>query len=427
MPPLAGDAPRGGGGGGSGVAPIAGGAPGSEAALDDALQMEGLHERRDRDAIKQFLRTGGVGMDPATTAWCAGFVNASLARHGISGTRSGVATDFMNWGEAAKDGVRKGDVLVQPRGRGPGQTGGHVGMATGRTRVFNGRRQVEMLSGNKGDRVQRTWEDAASIVARRATEAQERQAKERAQQRDASTSGGLRPQADAVQGAGSMYDPTAPGAGAIEGGPRTASGELYDPNAYSAAIQTQLRGKFGGVGYGRNYVEQWADVTDPATGKTVRLKINDVGPLAPGRVIDLNRRAMSEFDPTMKRGVIPNLTVTPLEPGRRYTGGPVERQQQDTQPDTWGRGARPAPFMSDDGGALGSFSRHGDREDTPTPRSGGEDFDDARRARQELERPIRANLDLGGSTQFGRASMRREADREVREARFNSTMDIGAA
>lgn len=44
-----------------------------------------------------------------------------------------------------------------------------------------------------------------------------------------------------------------------------------------------------------------------------------------------------------------------------------------------------------------------------------------------MERPIKVNMDMGGATQFGRASMRREADREVREARFSSTMDIGAA
>lgn len=117
----------------------------------------------------------------------------------------------------------------------------------------------------------------------------------------------------------------------------------------------------------------------------------------------------------------------------------ARRDQQTIQPtpsqDTWGRDAKPAPYMSDRGGAIGQFSRQGDRdtsydEDTPAPsrtRGGDDDFEGARRARQELERPIRANLDLGGSTQFGRASMRREADREVREARFNSTMDIGAA
>jgi hypothetical protein len=65
--------------------------------------------------------------------------------------------------------------------------------------------------------------------------------------------------------------------------------------------------------------------------------------------------------------------------------------------------------------------------DYRSERDDSDDYAGARRARHELEKPIRANLDLGGSTQFGRASMRREADREVREARFQSTMDIGAA
>jgi len=51
----------------------------------------------------------------------------------------------------------------------------------------------------------------------------------------------------------------------------------------------------------------------------------------------------------------------------------------------------------------------------------------AQAARAELEKPIKVNMDLGGATQFGRASMRREADREVREARWNSYSDIGAA
>ena len=54
-------------------------------------------------------------------------------------------------------------------------------------------------------------------------------------------------------------------------------------------------------------------------------------------------------------------------------------------------------------------------------------LDDVRAARAELERPIKANVDLGGSTQFGRASMRREANREVREARLIFHADIGAA
>jgi hypothetical protein len=37
------------------------------------------------------------------------------------------------------------------------------------------------------------------------------------------------------------------------------------------------------------------------------------------------------------------------------------------------------------------------------------------RARAELEKPVKVGIDLGGATQLGRASMRREANREVRE------------
>ena len=50
---------------------------------------------------------------------------------------------------------------------------------------------------------------------------------------------------DAVVGAASMYNPFRPGK--EEGGPSTASGERYNPSAWSAAIKTSLRGKFGGV------------------------------------------------------------------------------------------------------------------------------------------------------------------------------------
>lgn len=97
--------------------------------------------------------------------------------------------------------------------------------------------------------------------------------------------------------------------------------------------------------------------------------------------------------------------------------------------DTWGRGAQPAPYMGEGGGAMGPFGRGGAPEQGggPSPFERSSAVDDAMRARQELERPIRVNMDMGGATQFGRASMRREADREVREARFSSTSDIGAA
>jgi hypothetical protein len=46
----------------------------------------------------------------------------------------------------------------------------------------------------------------------------------------------------------------------------------------------------------------------------------------------------------------------------------------------------------------------------------------------QRERDVNVNLKVNDSSmQFARASMRRSADREVREARWNSHSDIGAA
>ena len=51
------------------------------------------------------------------------------------------------------------------------------------------------------------------------------------------------------------------------------------------------------------------------------MKINDVGPLKPSRVVDLNEQTMRYFDPDMRRGLIP-ITVTPLS-GDDWLPGPV--------------------------------------------------------------------------------------------------------
>ena len=47
-----------------------------------------------------------------------------------------------------------------------------------------------------------------------------------------------------IVGAASMYNPYRPGY--REGGVETASGEPYNPSAWAAAIQADLREKFGG-------------------------------------------------------------------------------------------------------------------------------------------------------------------------------------
>jgi rare lipoprotein A len=108
--------------------------------------------------------------------------------------------------------------------------------------------------------------------------------------------------------------------GREEGGPQTASGEPYDPGAWTAAIKTDLRNHFGGVRYGRLYQPTFALVQSGA--KQLIVKINDVGPLRPGRVLDLNERSMRHFDPFLTRGLLEDAIVT-LLPGEDWTPGPV--------------------------------------------------------------------------------------------------------
>ena len=119
-----------------------------------------------------------------------------------------------------------------------------------------------------------------------------------------------------IVGTASMYNPFRPGW--REGGPTTATGERYEPSAWTAAIQINLRNEFGGVRHGKS--PSYALVE--GMNKKVIVKINDVGPLTPGRVIDFNERTMRHFDPTLQRGLIRNVKVTPL-PGKDWTVGPV--------------------------------------------------------------------------------------------------------
>jgi rare lipoprotein A len=122
-----------------------------------------------------------------------------------------------------------------------------------------------------------------------------------------------------IVGIASTYNPTDP-TDLDAGNEELASGERYDPNGWTAAIRTDLRKKFGGVRFGRNYRPAYALVQ--ANDKQLVVKINDVGPLKPGRIIDLNKRAMSYFDPTLQLGLIGKVKVTPLA-DRAWVLGPV--------------------------------------------------------------------------------------------------------
>ena len=124
---------------------------------------------------------------------------------------------------------------------------------------------------------------------------------------------------EVIMGAASTYNPYDADDNDA-GGAETASGELYSPIAWTAAIQTDLRGKFAGVRYGRLYKPTFALVE--VGGKRAIVRINDVGPLRPGRVIDLSTQVMHYFDPSLKRGVLDGALVTPLV-GSDWTPGPL--------------------------------------------------------------------------------------------------------
>jgi uncharacterized protein (TIGR02594 family) len=141
-------------------------------AVDKAFSLIGANENSNASSINAFLKQGGVDLDAAQQAWCAAFVNSSLEQVGVKGSGSNVANSFLNWGSKIDPSqILRGDVLVQNRGLGAGQTGGHVGFATGATRFSSGQQQIEMLSGNLNDGVGKEWVNAMSVQARRATDA----------------------------------------------------------------------------------------------------------------------------------------------------------------------------------------------------------------------------------------------------------------
>lgn len=124
--------------------------------------------------------------------------------------------------------------------------------------------------------------------------------------------------AASVIGIASTYNPFRGGGDAVVAS--TASGEAYDPDSWTAAIQIDLRQQFGGVRFGRFYRPAFALVE--RGDKRAIVRINDVGPLRPGRVIDLNERSMRYFDPSLRLGLVHDMKIT-LLPGHDWTPGPV--------------------------------------------------------------------------------------------------------
>lgn len=128
------------------------------------------------------------------------------------------------------------------------------------------------------------------------------------------------PAAEPIVGIASTYNPNSPD-DKDAGNQELSSGDRYDPDGWTAAIRTDLRWQFGGVRYGRNYKPAFALIQ--SGDKQIIVKINDVGPLRPDRIIDLNERAMRHFDPSMQRGLLPDVKVTYLA-GEHWAVGPID-------------------------------------------------------------------------------------------------------
>lgn len=112
-----------------------------------ASAMLGKREGPERAALAEYLKNGGVNLDPATTAWCAAFVNSSLEQAGLKGTGSNMARSFLNYGEAT-DKPQKGDIAVFSRGD-PNGPYGHVGFFDS----LNPDGTIKILAGNQGNAV----------------------------------------------------------------------------------------------------------------------------------------------------------------------------------------------------------------------------------------------------------------------------------
>ncbi|MDQ6684091.1 MAG: septal ring lytic transglycosylase RlpA family protein [Pseudomonadota bacterium] len=101
--------------------------------------------------------------------------------------------------------------------------------------------------------------------------------------------------------------------GKFHGAP-TASGEIYDMHAMTAAHPTLP-------------LPSYARVRNPANGREVIVRVNDRGPFHPGRIVDLSHAAAKKLD--LLRGVAPveleRLTFATIRSGDWRRGEPSTR------------------------------------------------------------------------------------------------------
>lgn len=127
--------------------------------LDTAAKAIGLNETTKQAALKDYLATGGVNLDPKTTAWCAAFVNSTLAKNGLPGTGKLTARSFLNYGTPTTQ-PQPGDIAVFWRGT-PNGWQGHVGFYKG---MSPDGKSIRVLGGNQGNAVSEKEYPASQLL-----------------------------------------------------------------------------------------------------------------------------------------------------------------------------------------------------------------------------------------------------------------------
>lgn len=133
-------------------------------AIDLAARQIGLNETDKAAVLREYMSNGGERLDPAVTAWCAAFVNATLKQSGQEGTGALNARSFLDWGQGV-DQPQRGDVAVFSRGD-PNGWQGHVGFFDG----YNDDGSIRVLGGNQGDQVSIANYDANRLLGFRRSE-----------------------------------------------------------------------------------------------------------------------------------------------------------------------------------------------------------------------------------------------------------------
>lgn len=114
---------------------------------DIALLYLGKEEIKDRTILQAFMAKHKIYIDPATTPWCAAFINACERAAGNPGNGMLNARSFITYGHDTTGNPSQGDIAVLKRGNSPWQ--GHVAYFDS----FVDKNTIKLLGGNQNDKV----------------------------------------------------------------------------------------------------------------------------------------------------------------------------------------------------------------------------------------------------------------------------------